>query len=287
VDSGTFVEIDHRFARCVPNPVDTRTAPRWSASGSLRGRSSTKERPDAPRVPAFGRTPRSRRCASRSPAAGSSSRRRPPSRVPGGVPARRGDEPLPVRSPRQRAQGLPLHARSRCRRSLPNAWRLPPTARRARSSRRGSRTHAGSRSNLRERSTAPSPAPTSTAIAGSKRRRRRSGGCDDTTWWLRARLSPRPSGGAHDRQPRWQQCRGDGARRRSDPVPTRTGCGRPGRSSPRRGRGVTRAAQPGFRKPRSLGKFFRFGNTVSRLASLTPNQRPSVLPIVSTEVTGR
>ncbi len=46
-------------------------------------------------------------------------------------------------------------------------------------------------------------------------------------------------------------------------------------------------AQPGFRKPRSLGKFLRFGNTVSRFASLTPNQRPSVLPIVSTEVTGR
>ena len=42
-----------------------------------------------------------------------------------------------------------------------------------------------------------------------------------------------------------------------------------------------------FMNPRLRLKFFRFGNTVSSCASVAPNHLPSVLPIVSTEVTGR
>jgi magnesium chelatase family protein len=48
---------------------------------------------------------------------------RPPGRVPGALPARRGDEPLPLRPARQPGQGVPLHPRRGA--ALPGADQRP------------------------------------------------------------------------------------------------------------------------------------------------------------------
>ena len=132
--------------------------------------------------------------------------RRAAGRVPGPLPARRGDEPLPLRPARQSGAGLPLHARrgaalpgrasagrcstastcrSRCRRSPPSSSRPRPTASRARRSReRVAAARAIARRAPGRDATRGSPATRSTGTAAStpprrascRRRRRGSAG---------------------------------------------------------------------------------------------------------------
>ena len=128
--------------------------------------------------------------------------------------------------------------RSRCLRSPPSASRRPPTASRAHSSALASSERAGARSSAREWSTARLRRRARPSLPARSGDRELPQAGDDATRRLGARLSPRPAGRAHDRRPRGQRRGADGARRRGDPVPTRTGAGRRARSAAEPDRGV-------------------------------------------------
>ena len=136
-------ELSHEEAlesAAILNVADAFVARRWGQRVAARaashrlGRGAGRRRLAAAAGRGFARPPRRalpRRAAgvsarrARSPARAARDRphrrlaRRPAGRVPGPLPARRGDEPLPLRPARQSGEGLPLHAG--CRAALPGA----------------------------------------------------------------------------------------------------------------------------------------------------------------------